>query len=38
LRSRKVAVSARSGRLRVSTHFYNNEADVERLERELRSF
>jgi selenocysteine lyase/cysteine desulfurase len=38
LRARKVAVSARRGNLRVSTHFYNNECDIERLDRELKQF
>lgn len=36
LRERHVLLSARHGNLRVSTHFYNNEADVDCLERELR--
>ncbi len=31
LERRKIAVSARHGRLRVSPHFFNNEADLERL-------
>ncbi len=35
LKSRRVLVSARHGNLRVSTHFYNNEEDLERLRREL---
>jgi cysteine desulfurase/selenocysteine lyase len=35
LKARRVLVSARHGNLRVSTHFYNNEADLERLRREL---
>jgi selenocysteine lyase/cysteine desulfurase len=37
LKARRVAVAARHGRLRVSPHFYNNEADLDRLETELRS-
>ncbi len=35
LRQRRILVSARHDHLRVSTHFYNNEEDLERLEREL---
>jgi selenocysteine lyase/cysteine desulfurase len=31
LQARKVLVVARHGNLRVSPHFYNNEADLERL-------
>ena len=31
LRDRRILVSARHGLLRVSTHFYNNEEDLERL-------
>ena len=37
LKARKILISARHGNLRVSTHFYNNEEDIERLERGLRS-
>ena len=37
LKQRGIQVSARHGNLRVSTHFYNNEADLEKLESELRS-
>lgn len=37
LKQQRVLVSARHGNLRVSTHFYNNEADVDRLESVLRS-
>ena len=37
LQARKVLVAARHGNLRVSPHFYNNEEDLERFERELRS-
>jgi selenocysteine lyase/cysteine desulfurase len=37
LKSRRVIVSARHGYLRVSAHFYNNEADVGVLEDELGS-
>ena len=37
LARRRVLVSARQGRLRVSPHFYNNEEDLARLESELRS-
>ncbi len=36
LKRRGIQVSARHGNLRVSTHFYNNEDDLETLERELR--
>jgi selenocysteine lyase/cysteine desulfurase len=36
LRSRRVLVAARHGFFRVSPHFYNNEADLDRLEEELR--
>ena len=36
LRSDHVAVSARHGRLRVSAHFYNDESDLDRFQRELR--
>jgi cysteine desulfurase / selenocysteine lyase len=35
LQSRKVLVAARHGNLRVSPHFYNNEADLERLREAL---
>jgi cysteine desulfurase/selenocysteine lyase len=37
LRARRVVVSARHGRLRVSTHFYNMVEDLARLDHELRS-
>src|SRR5260370_17810810 len=36
LQARKVLVAARHGNLRVSPHFYNNEEDLERFEKELR--
>ena len=36
LRTRGVLISARHGFLRISTHFYNNEDDVDRLGSELR--
>ncbi|MBZ5602021.1 MAG: aminotransferase class V-fold PLP-dependent enzyme [Acidobacteriia bacterium] len=36
LRSKRVLVAARHGFLRISPHFYNNEADLDRLEEELR--
>ncbi len=35
LKARRVVVSARHGNLRVSTHFYNNEADIAHFERAL---
>jgi cysteine desulfurase / selenocysteine lyase len=35
LKERGVLVSARHGNLRISTHFYNNEADLDRLMEEL---
>ena len=35
LKRRGIQVSARHGNLRVSTHFYNNDADLETLETEL---
>jgi cysteine desulfurase/selenocysteine lyase len=35
LKEKRVLVSARRGQLRVSPHFYNNEADLERLGRAL---
>jgi len=37
LKERRVVVSARHGNLRVSAHFYNTEADLDRLETELRA-
>ncbi|MSV35184.1 MAG: aminotransferase class V-fold PLP-dependent enzyme [Bryobacterales bacterium] len=37
LARRRVLVSARHGRLRVSPHFYNNETDLARFESELKS-
>ena len=36
LKEKGILVSARHGGLRVSTHFYNNEADLDRLETALR--
>jgi selenocysteine lyase/cysteine desulfurase len=36
LSQQRVLVSARRGHLRVSPHFYNNEQDLEKLERALR--
>jgi selenocysteine lyase/cysteine desulfurase len=36
LHARKVEVAARHGNLRVSPHFYNDEADLERFEQELK--
>jgi cysteine desulfurase/selenocysteine lyase len=35
LKTRNILISARHGNLRISTHFYNNEDDVKRLETEL---
>ena len=37
MKARRVLISARHNNLRVSTHFYNNEEDIERLARELKS-
>ncbi|MCP5111348.1 MAG: aminotransferase class V-fold PLP-dependent enzyme, partial [bacterium] len=37
LHQRRILISARHGNLRVSTHFYNNEEDLERLHQGLRS-
>jgi selenocysteine lyase/cysteine desulfurase len=37
LKDRRVLVSARHGHLRVSPHFYNNEADIDRFAAELRT-
>ena len=37
LKARHVLVAARHGNLRVSTHFYNNEEDLERFSTELKS-
>lgn len=36
LKARRILVAARHGHLRVSPHFYNNEEDLARFERELR--
>jgi cysteine desulfurase / selenocysteine lyase len=36
LKERRILVSARHGRLRVSTHFYNDEGDLHRLAESLR--
>jgi len=36
LHARKVLVAARHGNLRVSPHFYNDETDLDRFERELK--
>jgi selenocysteine lyase/cysteine desulfurase len=36
LREEKIIVSARHGNLRISTHLFNNEADLDALERGLR--
>jgi cysteine desulfurase/selenocysteine lyase len=36
LKARRVVVSARHGHLRVSPHFYNNDADLDRFETALR--
>jgi selenocysteine lyase/cysteine desulfurase len=36
LRQNRVLVSARHGKLRISTHFYNNDGDVDRFASELR--
>jgi selenocysteine lyase/cysteine desulfurase len=38
LREEKVVVAARHGRLRVSPHFYNDEEDLQRLERALKRY
>jgi selenocysteine lyase/cysteine desulfurase len=38
LKAERVVVSARHGRLRVAPHFYNNAADVAKLEETLKSF
>ena len=37
LREKRVLVAARKGYLRVSPHFYNNEADIEKFAQELRT-
>jgi selenocysteine lyase/cysteine desulfurase len=37
LREKRVLVAARKGHLRVSPHFYNNEADIETFAKELRT-
>jgi len=37
LKEQRVLVAARRGQLRVSPHLYNNEQDLEVLERELRA-
>ena len=37
LKDERVLISARHGNLRVSTHFYNSEEDLERLECVLRT-
>ncbi|HEU0139988.1 MAG TPA: aminotransferase class V-fold PLP-dependent enzyme [Bryobacteraceae bacterium] len=37
LKQRRVLVSARHGNVRISVHFYNNEADLERFSRELQA-
>jgi selenocysteine lyase/cysteine desulfurase len=35
LKERRILVSARHGRLRVSPHFYNDESDLETLRKAL---
>jgi len=35
LKERRILVSARHGRLRISPHFYNDETDLETLRRAL---
>lgn len=37
LKARRVLVAARHGNLRVSTHFYNDESDIDRLAAELKA-
>ena len=37
LREQKVVIAARHGRLRISPHFYNDDEDLKRLEKALKS-